>query len=161
MAAKQAVSLKELASLLHEHFATLWAEHQFATAFFFALREDGTVRALGAGHTPAVVVGLDGQTRLLYPQGPPLGLVPNPRFEEDVLVLRKGELLVVATDGIVEASNPAGEEYGLARLRELVAACANAPLGELATRVLAGVREFTQGEAMSDDFTLVAVRRTV
>lgn len=161
VAAKQAVSLKELASLLHEHLATLWAEHQFATAFFFALREDGTVRALGAGHTPAVVVGLDGQTRLLYPQGPPLGLVPNPRFEEDVLVLRKGELLVVATDGIVEASNPAGEEYGLARLRELVAACANAPLGELATRVLAGVREFTQGEAMSDDFTLVAVRRTV
>lgn len=161
VAVKQAASLRELARILDEHLATLWAAHQFATAFFLRLEKNGTVRYLGAGHTPAILISVDGETRLLYSQGPPLGLVPNPCFEENALVLQEGETLVMATDGIIEASDPRGEEFGLPRLRAVVAQGPGVPPGELATRVLGAVREFARGESVSDDFTLVAVRRTV
>ncbi len=161
VAAQQASSLRELAKTLDGHLATLWAAHQFATAFFFKLRADGAASYLGAGHMPAIVVGTCGETRLLYAQGPPLGLVPNPWFEEDTLVLQPGETMVVATDGIVEATDPHGEEFGLARLRTLVAQNPDVSPGELARNVLDAVREFARGEPVSDDFTFVAVRRTV
>lgn len=161
VAAKQAANLRQLAGILDGHLATLWAANQFATAFFFALTASGSVRYLGAGHTPAIVVDAQGQTRLLVPQGPPLGLVPNPRFEESALLLRPGETLVVTTDGIIEASDPRGEEFGLARLQALVAESRGLPPGQLAARVLDAVREFARGEPVTDDFTLVAVRRTV
>lgn len=160
VAARHARNLRELASTLDRHLATLWAANQFATAFFLCFRGDGRVRVLGAGHTPVVWVRRGGETRLLAPQGPPLGLLESPSFVEGEIVLGEGETLVAATDGIVEACNPEGEEYGLARLRALLASGLRVPLRELGEMALASLRGFTGGAPLADDATLVALRRT-
>lgn len=159
VAAPRAASLLELARTLDRHLATLWATNQFATAFFLEFRADGTASYLSAGHTPAVLLGPGGERRLLRAQGPPLGLLEAPRFRQDELCLQPGETLVVATDGIVEACSPEGDEYTLDRLQALLASVGSLPLPELGKKALDSLREFTRGAPVADDMTLVTIRR--
>ena len=67
-----------------------------------------------------------------------------------------GDLIVVATDGVLEVSNKAGEEYGVGRLKQVVAAHLRAPLPALAAEILASARSFG---AQFDDQTILLVRR--
>ncbi|MGC8917205.1 MAG: PP2C family protein-serine/threonine phosphatase [Thermoanaerobaculum sp.] len=159
LAATRTKRLEVLARLLDQHLATLWAAHQFATAFFLEFEPGGTVRYLGAGHPPAVVVSPTRPLRLLRSQGPPLGLVEEPMLRDDVATLAVGETLVVVTDGILEAGNEGGQEFGLDRLQGLLAAHAAAPLPQLLERVRESVFAFTGAVPGGDDCTLVAVRR--
>lgn len=160
VAAPQAKNLPELAQTLDRHLATLWAANQFATAFLLQFRPDGTASYLSAGHVPALLLSPGGTTRLLCAQGPPLGLVEAPCFREEEVTVQAGETLVVATDGLVEAWSPEGEEYGLRRLQALVASVWREPLATLGRKALDSLEEFTGKAPMADDVTLVAVRRT-
>ena len=85
----------------------------------------------------------------------PLGLLPVPKFEGETLHASPDDLLIVASDGILEVVNKPGEEYGIERLEELIAANANDALPELATRILASARGFGP---RFDDQTILIVR---
>jgi hypothetical protein len=86
----------------------------------------------------------------------PLGLLPVSSFDGHGLETAPGDLLVAATDGILEVCNKPGEEYGTERLKETIARNAPAPLPELAGRILASAREFGP---QFDDQTILVVRR--
>jgi hypothetical protein len=86
----------------------------------------------------------------------PLGLVPVPKFDGQALPTAPGDLLVVATDGILEVAKSSGEEFGVERLKEVIAANADDALPELAGKILAAVRAFGR---QFDDQTILLVRR--
>ncbi|MGD0628340.1 MAG: PP2C family protein-serine/threonine phosphatase [Terracidiphilus sp.] len=86
----------------------------------------------------------------------PLGLVPVPKFDGEALRTEPGDLLVVATDGILEVAGKSGEEYGVERLKDVIAANAKDALPELAGKVLSAVRAFGR---QFDDQTILLVRR--
>lgn len=69
-----------------------------------------------------------------------------------------GDRLFAYTDGIIDAPNPGGESFGLARLKDALDANTEAPLAELKSAVLKKLREFTKSELIHDDITLVAMQ---
>lgn len=86
----------------------------------------------------------------------PLGLLEVSAFTGDQIAMRSGDLLLVATDGVLEACDRAGEEFGLERLERTVAANATSPLPELAAGILDAARAFGK---QADDQTILLVRR--
>ncbi|HEX4020221.1 MAG TPA: PP2C family protein-serine/threonine phosphatase [Acidobacteriaceae bacterium] len=131
-------------------------QHMYATFTGFRLGTDGSVFYALAASPPILQWHASGQTLSHTEQGQfPLGLLPVPSFDGERLEVASGDLLVVATDGILEVCNKLQEEFGVERLKQVIAANARVPLPELAKRILAAVREFGH---QSDDQTILIVR---
>ena len=85
----------------------------------------------------------------------PLGLLAVPAFDGRTIETAPGDLLLVATDGILEVSDKNGEELGVERLKDVIGANTQAPLGELAERILSAAQVF--GKQL-DDQTILIIR---
>src|SRR5262249_57423543 len=96
--------------------------------------------------------------RVLRASGLPLGVLPDASATGGVVRLERGDLLVVATDGFSEATNPAGELFGYERLLALVESLAAAPAAAVAGRMFEAVTEFGAGRPQDDDQTLLIVK---
>ena len=130
--------------------------HMYATFTGFRLGADGSVfYALAA--SPPILQWHEEERTLSHTEEPqfPLGLLPVSSFDGHRLQTTKGDLLVVATDGILEVSNKPGEEFGVERLKQVIAANANDPLPQLAGKILAAARRFGR---QLDDQTILIVR---
>jgi sigma-B regulation protein RsbU (phosphoserine phosphatase) len=128
--------------------------------FFFAryTPSTGALRYVNAGHNPAFVVG-NGDPLELASTGKPIGILPECEYEEGTIHLSPGSTLFLYTDGLNEAANPDDEEFGMGRLRALVASQRAAATQDVPSRVLAAVTAFEQGARPTDDKTVVVVRR--
>jgi phosphoserine phosphatase RsbU/P len=129
--------------------------------FFLALYdpETGALVWTNAGHNAGLYIRADGTLEKLSAHGPPLGLFPAKVYSSGSLTMQKGDLLVLYTDGITEATNPDDEEFGVDRLVEVVTASRTKLLKEIEVDLLAALAEFVKGVPYSDDRTLVLVRR--
>lgn len=85
----------------------------------------------------------------------PLGLLPVSQFDGRRLQMESGDLLVVATDGILEVCDRRGEEFGAERLEQSIGANAAVALPEVAARILEATRVFGR---QSDDQTVLLMR---
>jgi len=117
-------------------------------------------RHVGAGHTPPIWFRVrDGSTHEILSKGPPLGIVHDMEFQEGTnLPLDSGDVLLFTTDGIMEAANADGEQFGMPRLREVLAEKAGAEAREIVEAVIQAVDTFTGNQALRDDATLVVVK---
>ena len=95
----------------------------------------------------------------LEANGLPLGLFPVVEYERVEIVLGPGDLLLLYTDGITEAANPKGDEFGLDRLQAVVQKYAQEPLVALAVAIETVVEVFVDGTPFGDDRTIVMLRR--
>lgn len=138
--------------------------YAFATLFAGVLDPDsGHFVYVNAGHNPPIIVGEaeDGGraiSRELSPTGPAIGLLPDLPFDLGETHLQPGEMLFAYTDGVTEARNPRGEEFGVERLLDLLRAHGDSAEGALAA-VESSLRDFTAGTEAFDDVTMLAVRR--
>lgn len=114
-----------------------------------------TLRFMNAGHTPAVILGCDGSARRLEPTGPPVGLFSDAVWQEQTVRLESGDRIIACTDGVTEATDRSGEEWGLEGL--LAAAAAHASAEATVRSIFDAVDGFTAGEP-SDDATVAVVR---
>src|SRR3984893_14541456 len=99
------VNLQAYASSLADRYATL-----FYGVFNGATR---TLRYVNAGHTPPFALRADGSVHWLESSGAPVGMFPDSNYQESPLQLNPGDLIIAYTDGVIEATNPAGEEWGV------------------------------------------------
>jgi sigma-B regulation protein RsbU (phosphoserine phosphatase) len=90
--------------------------------------------------------------------GFPLGLYDDLTYEEWSLNLEPGNILVFQSDGLSEAPDPEGRQFGTERLASLLAESAALSSGEIADRMLGEVNEFTHGAPVQDDRTLVVMK---
>lgn len=130
---------------------------QYATVFFCAIERNGRVYWANAGHPPPLLVGEDGHIRAIAAGGVPIGLLEDAEFPCEDGTLRSGDKLVIYSDGLTEAQNPARELFGLKRLREAVALSHGGSAQELHDRLLGAVRAFTAGGEQRDDVTLAVL----
>ncbi len=145
----------ELNAQLH----ALTEANRFAT-FFWAVFDE-KARALtwvNAGHNAPMLVRASGAVERLSPSGPPLGAFARADYREATTALSRGDLLVVFTDGVTEAVDPAEEEFGEARLERLLREAEGESVGALCDRIVAAVRVFEAGAPQNDDITLVVAR---
>ncbi|MFY9805131.1 MAG: PP2C family protein-serine/threonine phosphatase [Candidatus Acidiferrales bacterium] len=138
------------------HAASL--DDRYATLFYGVF--DGARRRLeyvNAGHNPPLVMRRDGALFTLGAGGVPLGIFPNSSYTREIIQLQPGDLIVGYTDGVIEALNPAGEEWGVEGLHRSVsenrALCAE----EIVHAIFSSVDDFSGGE-QRDDATVAVVR---
>lgn len=128
--------------------------HMYATFSGFRLCADGQVFFAMAASTPVLHRHGLVMSKLEEEQFP-LGLLPVPQFDGKRLQMGSGDLLAVATDGILEACDKSGEEFGVERLEQAIAAHAQAPLPEMAGGILQAARTFGK---QVDDQTILLIR---
>ena len=131
---------------------------QFATLVVGRAAYDGSVEFVSAGHLPVLHIHSNGATPK-DSTGVPLGMFRSTRFPVHRLTLAQGDSLLLYTDGLTEARNRAGAEYGLHRIHKLAARHpATEPAG-LISKCLEDLLTFREGLKQTDDLTLLAVRR--
>lgn len=141
------------------------AEGTFITAAFGVLDPSRHSFAFArAGHNPALLLSAStGEVRSMAPPGMMLGIDRGPRFdralEQAVIELAPGDALIQYTDGLTEAMNPAGEEFGLARLTEAMAKAARGSADAIAAEIARAMERFVGPRGQEDDITLVILRR--
>jgi hypothetical protein len=116
---------------------------------------------VNAGHCPALLVsGRDQGSEIarLDAGGPVLGILPAARYEQARCEVRDGDVLVLYSDGLIEATNPAGEEYGETRLHECVAAAGAGNPDDVRDAILASASAFLGTASPRDDVTLVVAK---
>jgi len=136
------------------------SQERFASLFwgYFDVRT-GLLHYVNCGHCAPLLFRARGQGVLrLRDGGPVLGLLPQARFEQGVERLEAGDVLVLYSDGVIEAANASGEEFGEHRLIAAVEASAPGDPSEIRDRILRAVREFTGSDVLADDQTLLAIR---
>jgi sigma-B regulation protein RsbU (phosphoserine phosphatase) len=134
---------------------------QYLTAVLLCYeRESRRLEYANAGHFDPLVIDAQGGLRSLPGGGPPLGMFRNSTYPLGVCILHPGDLLVLFSDGLVDAPTPGGDYLGVEGLSEILREFRNFSLPEMASRVMERVREFTGGIELEDDVTLFLLRVT-
>jgi sigma-B regulation protein RsbU (phosphoserine phosphatase) len=115
-------------------------------------------RAAGTSAGLAVSLAKEPVIRLLTTGGPIIGTFLNEPYKQETIQLQSGDMLVVYTDGVTEALNPAGVEFGEEKLRSIVAESLRLPARESGARVIAKVLEWQGQASQHDDITLIIVK---
>lgn len=133
--------------------------NQYVTAFYGIL--DASSRILSytnAGHNPPLLLDANGNATFLDRGNIPLGIFSDTRYHEYYLTVEPGQLFVLYTDGVTEATNLTGEEFGRQRLAESVKAARNLSAKELIGAVQRDVLAWTQGQGATDDITFFVIK---
>jgi sigma-B regulation protein RsbU (phosphoserine phosphatase) len=115
-------------------------------------------RAAGTSAGLAMSVAEEPVVRRLTTGGPIIGTFLDGPYEQETIQLQSGDTLVVYTDGVTEALNPADVEFGEEKLRSIVVESLQLPARELAARVIAKVLEWQGRASQHDDITLIIVK---
>ena len=150
--------LPRLLQSVNRLFCQNTTEESYAT-MFFALYDDSSrkLRYANCGHIAPLLLRAGGSIQRLTSTTTVLGLFldwESPIEEEQ---LHPGDLLVICTDGVTEALNRQGDEYGEARFAEIIRENRDLPVNDLLAAIQAGVQEFSGG-TQADDITLIVVR---
>jgi serine phosphatase RsbU (regulator of sigma subunit) len=133
---------------------------RFITFFFSVLDpKTGDLAFANAGHNPPIVMRASGESEMLDDGGPVLGVLPLARYGERRAHLDPGDMLVLYSDGVTEATNHAYDEFGEQRLIEVLRCHRKEPAAEIVEAVTAAVAEFAAGAPPADDITLVVAKR--
>ncbi len=153
---------------LSELLRTRTSVERFASLFWcYYEPESRALRYVNAGHLPPMVVSANSgshvEVQRLEEGGPVLGVLPGAVYRQGSAVITDGALLVLYSDGVVEATNALGEQYGEERLRAVLSRCTDRASVEVREEILDQVRLFLGKERAQDDLTLVVARlgRTV
>ena len=152
-------AVSNMAASINTQLCSSTEGNRFAT-LFLALYDDRarTLRYTNAGHNAPALVRADGAVERLTRGGTMIGAFDWAQFEEAQTTLRDGDLLLVFSDGLSEARNHAGEEYGVQRLVEFAAARRDSPAEDLRRALFDEVNTWSGGAERDDDQTLVILR---
>jgi serine phosphatase RsbU (regulator of sigma subunit) len=117
------------------------------------------IRWVRAGHDPAILYDPEENCfNELKGQGLPLGVLEDTEYHECECQIADGQIIVITTDGIGEATNREGEMFGKERLKNIIRLNADKPAREIVGAVLAAVEQFIQPLPHKDDATLVVIK---
>ena len=160
-----APDLPSPAAVLHRLNETLLrqdVDDRFLTAVLACvtpLPDRVQVLLAGGGHPPAMVLHDDESVTVLdAAPGMLLGMLPGSDFSDVPVTLRSGDALILYTDGVVEARDPAGNQFGQDRLVALLSTCAGRSAAGVARRI--ELATIAHSPKMSDDMAIVVLRPT-
>jgi phosphoserine phosphatase RsbU/P len=131
---------------------------RYATMFFGILDDKGNLEYINAGH-PSPFLIRKGVAEDVFNEGSyPVGLVPEAEYTAVCLKLEPGDTMVLFSDGVTEAMDPAEQLFGVQRLRDVLNGQDQTALEDLQQTVLQAVENFARGASQADDLTLLLVR---
>jgi len=151
--------LRKMVEAANRIFLESTLAEQFATLVVGRASPDGAVQFVSAGHLP--VLHLSGEsTNMQGSTGLPLGMFSNAQYSTHNLSLQPGSALLIYTDGLTEAQDFGGKEFGIERLTNFVVARTDTDPETLLADCLTNLKEFTAGTQQADDMTMLVIRRT-
>jgi len=134
--------------------------NRFITFFFCVLDpKTGDLAYANAGHNPPILVRANGQAEMLEGGGPVLGILSIAPYSEMHNHLEPGDMLVLYSDGVTEAVNPAYEEFDEPRFIEVLQANRREPAAKIVEAVTKALAAFSAGAPQADDITMLVARR--
>jgi sigma-B regulation protein RsbU (phosphoserine phosphatase) len=149
--------LPAMISNVNRNLAKRGTGNRFVTFFFGILEPDGKCTYVNAGHNPPFLLSQNGSMKELTAGGMVLGLFGEAPYEADTVELQPGDHLVLFTDGVIEALNREGEEFGMERLVPLLKANARASTPEILARLQEAVVSFSAHAPQHDDITMMVL----
>ena len=153
------LELCDLMSRANRMFAESTLANQYATLVLGKINARGEVEMCNAGHLPPLIVGGDRSIEL-DSTGLPLGMFCDSQFVSSGVKLTPNETLLLFTDGVTEANNPDGSEFGIERLRNSINGSAYGRPTELLQTCVDAVAAFRGGAIRNDDMTMLALKYT-
>ena len=150
--------LDKLLEMANSVFCQSTIAGQYATLVCGRAGRHGEIEIGSAGHLAGLLVSKDG-VKQVCSTGVPLGMFGTSRYTIDRLQMEPGDSLLLYTDGISEASNTSGTEYGISRLSNVAAERHGWLPQELAAACMKDVQSFSAGRKQADDQTLMVVHR--
>ena len=133
--------------------------NQFVTAFHGILdASNKTLAYSNAGHNPPLLLKASGETRFIEYGEQPLGMFQETRYHQYHLLIEPGDVFVLYTDGVTEAANPAGDEFGRDRLVQAVKENYERPAREMIANLELAVLEWTDNLGATDDVTFFVIK---
>jgi len=129
----------------------------YATLVCGTAREGGRIEICNGGHPSAIVLRRNG-VEPVRATGLPLGMFCASTYRVESVTLEPGDGIFLYTDGLSEATDPAGSEYGAAQLGRFLEAHRRAAPGELIAACLDDLKDFLGGRSRIDDLTVMALR---
>jgi phosphoserine phosphatase RsbU/P len=154
------LELDRLMEMANRVFCESTIAGQFATLVCGRTGHSGEIEIASAGHIPALLCGKDG-VKKIDATGLPLGMFATSGYGVRRVRLEPQDSLLLYTDGISEARNLSGEEYGVAGLSRATAARHGWEPKELVAECMADVEKHSSGGRQVDDQTLMVIRRSV
>ncbi len=134
----------------------------FVTVFYAVVSlATGEITFARAGHNPGLLLRARSDEVIdLRPAGVVLGILDDPQLEEATETMEPGDVLLLYTDGVIEAVNEQQQEYGRERLVQALKGCGSAPAERVLERIEASLRAFVDEQPQADDITLIVMRRS-
>ncbi|HMI52273.1 MAG TPA: SpoIIE family protein phosphatase [Candidatus Saccharimonadales bacterium] len=154
------LGLDRMVAAANRIFAASTMAGHFATLVIGRASPDGAVEFVSAGHLPFLLLH-GNETRLQDSTGVPLGMFSQAQFTVHHLDVAPGDALFLYTDGVTEARNANGEEYGIGRVKTLCGSGNVSSPDDLIRHCLADLQVFAPGAKATDDLTLLAIQRPV
>jgi sigma-B regulation protein RsbU (phosphoserine phosphatase) len=132
---------------------------RYATLLYGQLSADGKLMFCNAGHNPPLVYGADGLRRI-ETGGMPVGMFEMAPYSCDIITMKPGDTMVLYSDGVTEAHNVAGEEFGEARLVQVMERYTRGGADVVLEQIIDAVKEFAHGAEQYDDVTALVVKYT-
>lgn len=159
IASEKDISPPELAARMNSFLHRSTGSSSYATFFYAQL--DGANRQLryvNAGHNPPFLVRRDGAIEELATGGTIIGMFAFAAYEEAVVDVKPGDVLLIFTDGVTEALNAAEEEFGEDRLKALIRRLAPFSINEIRSRLAEEIRSWIGDAPQHDDLTFVVMK---
>jgi sigma-B regulation protein RsbU (phosphoserine phosphatase) len=155
-------SPKELISKLNRWLCRNVPVTKFISLICLSLHANGNQQLVytNAGHCPAILIRQNGKVEKLNPTGGVIGVHQEFEYEEKGMSILPGDLLLLYTDGIIEAQRTDGEMFGEQRMIEYITSRRNSNLYDLVDGLLGEVRSFSDRSEFEDDLTVISLRRT-
>jgi sigma-B regulation protein RsbU (phosphoserine phosphatase) len=149
-------------SLLNQRLVGARIDSRFIAMLFAVYDASSRKLTLANAGGPYPLLVRNGRVQAILLEGVPLGLIPDTQYDETTIDLEPGDVLVFASDGILESENPTREEFGPERLAALLAAISQGDSArEITDQILAATDGHSgEGIAPHDDRTLVVLRVT-
>jgi serine phosphatase RsbU (regulator of sigma subunit) len=149
-------TVERLNRIIHQSRMTT----KFVSLFYGEIEEEGNFIYVNAGHPPPLHFHAKGVTTLKQ-TGMVLGPSATASYSRGFLALEPGDALLLYTDGMTEAVDPKGREYGIERLKKAFLALKEKPADEIVRALVEKVGEYVRVRAPEDDRTVVVVKRVV
>ncbi|KAF0153339.1 MAG: stage II sporulation E family protein [Ignavibacteria bacterium] len=163
MASSFQIKISLMFSRMNQLVNKIFSDDKFSSLFYGELSDDkkGLFLYANAGHNPPMFYRKKfGEIALLHATGPLLGPAPNAKFETDHVNFRNGDIMIIYSDGVVEAANDKFDLYSEERLSKVILENVNRTPKEICLLILEDVQKFSTSESQyQDDKTIVVIKR--
>jgi sigma-B regulation protein RsbU (phosphoserine phosphatase) len=155
------VALCEVMSEINQYIYENSPSNKFLTLFYGSLDpQTGRLTYSNAGHNTPLLMRQSGEIVRLDKGGLPIGMMPGMSFMEDSVAFEAGDVLVIYSDGITESVNEGDDEFGEARLIEVIRNNLNRSASGIRDRIDEALSRFVGAAPPVDDMTLMIIKRT-